>query len=155
MERRKICGVVEVSVYGQSFKVHLYDATDWPDRPGALPGRFRLQQGRTWLKALGQRFEFLTLEQIFDLAQQQVCEDHELSAETLAINPPPRPDFVAGQRVRWMRSRYPAHERPGILTTIKTPPFLAAGNSWKVFLSGGSRYLGTDEPVPCSELQPI
>lgn len=155
MDKRKPCGVMDITLRGRSFKVHLFDSKDWQGKPGAEPERFRLQQGRSWFRPNGQRYMFLALEDIFDLARLQLAGQYDLAKTMLDVAPPPRPDLRPGQRVRWMRTDHPAHERAGIQTNIKTPPFLAAGNTWKVFLAGGRAYLGTDEPVPCSEVQPL
>lgn len=148
--RPKPCGVVSCMVDGRSFKVHLFRAKEWKDRPGVKPGRYRLMQGRSWFNPGGEKYEFFSLEQILALAGQHLRAD--------ADDTPPqstKPDLRASQRVRWMRSSHPVHENPGIITWTLTPPFLAANGAWMIFLRGAGAGLVPFDPVPCAEIHPL
>lgn len=155
MDARTPCGGLNLTVHGRSFKVQFFEAEKWDGKPGAQAGRYRVQRGRSWFSPRGEKYEFLRIEEVLELARRHTADADLQAPKAQDETPSARPDLRPGQRVRWMRQRCPAHERPGIQTAIKTKPFLAANNTWCVFLAGGLAYLGTDDPVPCNELEPI
>lgn len=153
MDGREPCGSLSFTYRGRKLKLKLYDALEWAQKPnavGAVEGKFRLQQGRSWLCPSGQKYGFYTLDGCLGLIRQFM--GREPGQDDLAI---PGPDLHPGQRVRWMRSNYPAGEKRDILTWTITPPFQAVDGSWRIFLRGASAGLVPFDSVPCDEIQPL
>lgn len=150
MEEREPCGSIACTFKGKKLKLKLFDAQEWDAKLGADTRRFRLQRSRSWFSPGGQKYEFFSVDGVLNQLRLLLEGVTEPAAET-----PPKPSIRAGQRVRWMRSTYPARENPGILTWALTPPFQAIDGTWKIFLRGSRAGLVPSDPIPCDEVQPL
>lgn len=149
MEERAPCGRVRVDLNGEKLNLVLFAATQWPDKLGAAEGRYRVQKGRQWI-GNGRKYEFSSPRDLGQVVESFLNEGRIPNELT-----PARPTLRPGQRVRWIRAQHPAHENPGILTWIDTPPFQTNDGVWHVFLRGRAAGLVPNEPIPCAELQPL
>lgn len=147
-ERRQKLGSISLRFRGKSRVFDVYESSNWPDRPEADTGLYRLcecgyegkKKRQRWFCAGGQKFTFFTPEALGQLLAKGLTEPGWLEALQR-----PAPKLKARDWVRWTAGNYSTHQ-----LYLATDPFLWIDGQWRVLIRDlqlGQRMLCCDELV--------
>jgi hypothetical protein len=145
-ERREKLGSISLRFSGKSRVFDVYPSSEWPDRPEADTGLYRLceceyagkKKRQRWFSVGGQKYTFFTPEALGQLLTKGLTESGWLEALQR-----PAPKLRAKDWVRWHASDYRTH-----LLHLSSDPFLWIDGQWRVLIRDlqlGQRMLCCDE----------
>lgn len=140
---RKKCGSIYVKRADQEpLTFELFDSRQWPDKPEAAEGLFRVCVNGKWLMIQGRKYSFMTYQAAELIAFREVATGEALKAleqETPTIRPK--------QRLRWTPGDF---SLPQTVAWAAASPLLGIDGIWRVpiyFLKGNHMVPGPYVPV--------
>jgi hypothetical protein len=121
--------------------LEVFPAEQWPDKPEADTGLFRLSIDGKWWMPGGRRYAFITREALVRLLADEICKPG-----TLAAYEQRRPELRKGDRCRW---RPDDVECGQVQVTLFSDPVLWVDGLWRALIV--DREAGT-RLVACEEL---
>lgn len=131
-ERRQKNGSISLHFQGKTRLFEVYPSTEWPHRPEADAGLYRLceceyadkKKRQRWLCLGGQKFTFFTADAIGQLVSDGLTKPGWLERIVR-----PAPKLKKGDWVRWYDPHYSSH-----LLLLATDPILWLDGQWRVLI---------------------
>lgn len=120
--------------------LELFDATQWPDKPEADAGLYRVRiDGRWWMPG-GKKYVFVTRQGLARLLEQELAAPGVLAAYEQR-----KPELRKGDRCRWSPDD---PEKPDMRCTLHSEPVMWLDGIWRVLIvatAGQSTWACCDE----------